>query len=273
MRVFKYFFLFTLFALSIGGMIYFVLFPERAPAWSGFSTRTLPPNTEGPKTLWNLLDLFLIPLILALGAWYLGNIEKQNEKEREAEKNQRDNVSKFLELMTALLLEKKLNDNQASSDVKSVARAQSLRLFRESDNSRKGIVLQFLYETALISKNPKIDLNGANLRTASLDGIVLNSAELSGAYFCDCRLKNAQLVATEFRGSDFREAQISNCNVDEANFEYADFREAKVDNCDFTKSNLDGADFRGVNLSTCRLTQEQCEIHILTDRNTKLPKK
>jgi hypothetical protein len=78
----------------------------------------------------------------------------------------------------------------------------------------------------------KIDLSGADLRTAHLSGVNLREADLRGTY----------LWLADLREADFRKANLRHAFLSDADYE-ADFRKA-----DFRGANLRGANFRRANL-------------------------
>jgi uncharacterized membrane protein len=49
--------------------------PTIAPAWTGFGPYN--EQLQGPraKTLWDWLELIIIPLVLAIGAWILSSVD------------------------------------------------------------------------------------------------------------------------------------------------------------------------------------------------------
>src|SRR5688572_26778794 len=126
-----------------------------------------------PKTLWDWMELLIIPLILAMGAFYLNRSEREVERERverrakferqRAEENadlereiatdrqQEAALQAYLDRMAELLLEKELRTTE-NEEVRNVARIRTLTVLRGLDATRKGLLLRFLYEAGLISK-------------------------------------------------------------------------------------------------------------------------
>jgi hypothetical protein len=87
-------------------------------AWTGFGDYA-PPNSEfvRAKTLWDWMDLLVIPLVLAAGAFYLERSERAVERraaedhaklEREiaTDRQQEAALQTYLDRMADLLLEK-----------------------------------------------------------------------------------------------------------------------------------------------------------------------
>jgi len=82
--------------------------------------------------------------------------------------------------MTNLMIDHHLRTPPKEEDpkeVRAVARSRTLTLLRRLDGERKGHVVQFLYESGLITK----DRTSVNLAGANLEGAYLTSAILSGA--------------------------------------------------------------------------------------------
>ena len=131
-------------------------------SWTGFRG----------KTLWDWLELFIIPSVLTFGLLWFDLAE--NERAREAEEQRAKSQLKveeqrakesalqlYLDRMTELLLERKLGTSERNNEVRSVARARTLTVLSQLDGRRKGFLLRFLYESGLISaSNPIITLGG-----------------------------------------------------------------------------------------------------------------
>jgi len=64
--------------------------------------------------------------------------------------------------------------------------------------NRKGVLLQFLHEAGLITKNKTIiDLRRGDLREADLSGADLREADLSGADLSGANLSGARLIESK----------------------------------------------------------------------------
>ena len=177
----------------------------RWPDWTGFgeyiSPAVLPNQTFQPaKTLWDWMQLLIIPAILVGGAYWLNEsarkqeieiAEKSAETEREIASDNRKETAlqTYLDKMTELLLDKKLRESEVNSEIRAVARARTLTVLRRLDGERKGALLQFLYEADLIDKDKiAINLNGAKLSFAYLNGANLGWADLGGAILNGAKL-------------------------------------------------------------------------------------
>jgi uncharacterized protein YjbI with pentapeptide repeats len=226
------------------------------------------------KTLWDWLDLLIVPAVLALGAWWLNLVSKKNEQERAERENRVEReiasdrmqdamLQTYFDRMTELLLEKNLRTSQEDDEVRTVARIRTLTTLGSLDGVRKGVVVRFLYEAGLISvKKPSetsevvtsiIDLREADLREVDLAGADLNGVNLSMA-----RLKGANLSATKLNGAELR-----NTSLTEADLSYAELNNArlcsslligtKLNYSQMNKADLSGAFLIGADLSSVSL--------------------
>lgn len=204
--------------------------------WTGFST----------KTGWDWLQLLIIPIILAIGGFWLNQVQKRREEritqeQKEAEQevatdNQRESLlHTYIDKMSELLVEKQLRDTEEDDERREIARIRTLTVLSRLDGSRKRIVLQFLHEAGLIDKDKHvIDLHGANLRKAKLSEAKLNGADLRGV----------DLSKANLRGVDFDGADLGGARLSEANLFGADLRGAYLGNVDLSGATLDRATLR-----------------------------
>lgn len=246
----------VLIILGIGSTIHWAIFPNESPEWTGFGSYLIIEKLVREKKLWDWLDLLLVPLFLAFGAWYLSRSEKRADRRREADRFEHDNLSKYLELMTQLLIKEKIKDNN-KAEVRSVGRTQTLRIIQVVSRQKKGQILQFLFESGLINKNPIINLNGGNFNDSNLESITLIGAELRGVYFKNCSFQGAHLNSANFAGSNLSGSDMSGAFVNNTNFNFADFTSATIKNTDLTKCILIDADFTNADLSGSVATSEQ----------------
>ncbi len=221
-------------------------------AWTGFRG----------KTLWDWLELLIIPAVLTFGVLALNLAE--NERSRKAEKERAETQLKveeqrakestlqsYLDRMTALLVEGKLRTSERDDEVRSVARARTLTALSQLDGRRKGFVLRFLYESELISvSNPIITLGGAILGEPAVSETVLSRADLNGAKLNHVFLEDAYLTRVHLIGADLRGSHLKGVNLIGA-----DLREADLTGANLRGARLFGADLRGVKLDRADLSE------------------
>src|SRR5258708_5587246 len=168
--------------------------------WTGLGSY-IPPTKAGNfqrgKTLWDWLQLLIIPAVLAVGGYLFNYTTSRNEQkasvlhnqtEREiASDNQREAaLQAYIDNMSELLLHEKLRESGPNDEVRKIARVRTLTVLPRLDAERQGSVLQFLHESGLIDKGRSIvDLHGADLSGAILDKADLRGADLpfTGRFF------------------------------------------------------------------------------------------
>jgi uncharacterized protein YjbI with pentapeptide repeats len=199
--------------------------------WTGIVKHSPYPK----RTLWNWLQLLIIPAVLAGGGLWFNRQQQerqrednlqQQEREREfAERRSQDEaLQAYLDGMAQLLADRDrpLHRAQRGDSLSMVARAQTLTVLTRLDGERKGSVVRFLYDSGLIgrlkpvkgSKIPKkvdsiVDLRGADLRGIDLHRAPLNGVKLSGVVLSGVDLSIALLVEADLRGADLSRANVS----------------------------------------------------------------
>ena len=95
------------------------------------------------KTLWDWLDLFIIPIFLVIGAfllqWLIGKSELERAKDQQRETALREYIATIKELL--LDKEHSLRESALEDAVRVVARTVTLATLRELDPVRKGYCL------------------------------------------------------------------------------------------------------------------------------------
>jgi len=228
----------------------------------------------GGKTVWDWLELLVVPLVLALITLVITVVftwqqnVRQNELEdrraQQAQKieNQRaqaEALQAYLDQMSALLLDKNLGGSDSTSgaqtsEVRQLARARTLTLLTRLGPEDKASVLQFVYESGLIlRKGPG---------TSVVPGISDDSIP-------DCtpevHLRGIYSIVS-LQGADLRDAHLSSANLSGADLSGADLRHAYLAPAFsatqpvpsdaisiLLNADLRGADLRGADLSSADL--------------------
>lgn len=241
----------------IGFAIYLSLLPV-LPAWTGFGESIKDETKEAAKTLWDWLDLLIIPAVIGLLGWLYSQTEKIKTKKRDEERSQNEVLESFLLTMTNLIIEHKLHDTP-NRQILSIARARINIALHNLNGSRKGQVLQFLYESDLIDLTPKINLIGINFQNVVIDEIVLGKSEIKGSYFNNSSIQKANLSGGVFIGCDFSDANLSQSLVTNTDFSYSNFTNAILNNMDLTSVNLEGVNLTNANLRGSKISKVQLE--------------
>ena len=217
------------------------------------------PGLRG-KTLWDWLQLLIIPAVLAVGGYIFNYTISRNERnaadqrnqtEREiAQDNQREAaLQEYIDKMSELLLHANLRSSVEEDEVRKIARVRTLTVLRGLDATRKASVLQFLHEAGLINKNKCI----MNLSEAQLFAANLSRANLRGADLQQVTLRGADLSFTNLLYTNLRGADLSSTKLIEANLRGANLREANLYATDLSYARLSGAKLFGANLHEATL--------------------
>jgi uncharacterized protein YjbI with pentapeptide repeats len=244
--------------------------------WTGLGSYTGPlSKDQRGKTLWDWLELIIVPAILAFGIYYLNSQNREreleaqtkrsdDEKQLDIDKNREAWLQSYLDKITELLLAHNLRSSTNEDEVRSVARARTLTTLRNLDAHRKGLLLQFLADTNLINaKNPIIsmenmDLTAANLSYAKLNDISLAGANLQESDLLCANLANADLSNTNLSSCDLRYAKLTRCNLRKsliaralligADLTLADLSESDLSEADLSSTTLRSTKFKAANI-------------------------
>ncbi len=266
--------------------------------WTGLGPYN-PPTKDNSfqrgKTLWDWLQLLIIPLVIAAGTLWFNARQSQtsfqvNEKQHQtdleiaADQQEETALKDYLDRMSELLLDKKLSDPTAGVEVRELARARTLTALRRLGPNRKGVLLQFLYDTGLINKYNAIivlssapdwlDLRVADLSKAHLRGADLHEASLSRVNLREADLREAILERADLNGVDLsrailglldpfypdnlgyldmRRTRLSGANLSGADLSEADLRRTDFIETDLSGSTLNKVDLRGAHLERAHL--------------------
>src|SRR5216683_2985821 len=244
--------------------------------WLGFSE----------KTLWDwlqLLGVLAIPLVLALGTlWFVARqsqmsdalIKNQHDTALAISQQQRDTaraiaedqqreatLNTYLDRMSELLL----NQNVHDPKVRQLARARTVTALRSLDPFRKGVLVQFLYESGLINNaHPVVDLTGADLSNADLSRATLSNANLSGANLSDANLTATDLTGANLIGATLDEATLSHAYLSGAILIFTSLRDATLTDASLMKAVLSFDYLGSANLSSANLSSANLTGTILT---------
>jgi uncharacterized protein YjbI with pentapeptide repeats len=234
--------------------------------WTGFGRSKVSGEVQPDKTLWDWLQLLIVPIVLAL-IGYLFSLSQNQATERATQERGRDEaLQAYLDKMAELLIDGNIHEKADQYDsTRITARARTLAVLRRLDGKRKRTVLLFLREARLINRYDFLDpekwgdvryyahyvgLEDADLSEADLDGARLISTSgtepisLKGAY-----LKGAKLSRANLRGSELRNANLSGADLSGADLEPTSLTPVDLSDADLSRVNLRGAKLRNANLS------------------------
>lgn len=214
------------------------------------------------KTLWDLLQLLLLPLVTGLlaligGQWFTSH-QKKRDDESQTNRFREETLRNYLDKMTELMLNSDLRYGGPAPvrELQEIARYRTLTALRALDGERKATLLRFLHESRMIECRDnkegteaaeatslldmsgadlteadlsdvdleRVDLHGADLSRADLRGARLNGARLYKAVLCGAKINEK----TDFGGADLRDADLTNAT-------YRAERLKQADRCDGIK--------------------------------------
>jgi Pentapeptide repeats (8 copies) len=251
--------------------------------WTGFSGMTLRDWIGALATPVTIL----IAIAGLLWGVYTFNTQQANDHLKSIDEQQQTTLETYLDRMSDLLFTNKLGESKLGDEVRQVARARTITALQNLNPARKGILLQFLYESRLISRphttsdkvNPILsmsdaNLSGADLRNAKLFDTDLSGADLSGADLSGADLTGINLEISNLSGAHLENAQLSSnldfanligsnlkgAYLENANLDGADLHCASLSGAHLENAHLSGADLMGTDLSGADLQNAQVEI-------------
>jgi uncharacterized protein YjbI with pentapeptide repeats len=234
---------------------------------------TLLWRTGGAKLVSD--NAALIGAMVTLGGVFTAQMvsialdDRRNQESRDLEKQraQDDASQAYLDEMSLLLLDKDrpLRQSTEGDEVRTLARARTLTVLPRLDGAEKANVVEFLYESDLITKDTflvdlhqsdlrKAGLSGAYLRNSNLSSAFLNYADLSKADLRGANLNYADLSKADLSGADLSGADLFGATLSGATLNDADLREANLRKADLRGADLTGADLREANLREADLS-------------------
>jgi len=234
--------------LIVLAIIVYFLYYNRESNWTGFKS----------KTLWDRAELLLVPILIAIGGWAFTMMQDKSNVRTEKENFQQSFLENYLNVITELMLDGKLRESDKDSEIRNIARARTINFFNTADNSRAGLILQFLYESNLInSPKPLIDLTGIELMNKDFSNIQLIGVKITGAHFNGTNFKNANLKNSDFSSTNFNNCNLNNTKLNKTNFKYADMANVKLENVNLDDTNLEGVEFKNGSLKNSTIRNKQ----------------
>jgi pentapeptide repeat protein len=243
--------------------------------WTGLGTYISPPYPKDStfqrgKTLWDWLQLLIIPAVLAV-AGYVINLtisrgeqaatEQRAKSEREAadklakteqdiakqryeqdqqialDKQREDLLQAYLDRMSELLLKEQLRSSAVDAEVRNVARVRTITVLTQLDARRIGYVFAFLREAKLMSVTK--DDNAISLKNADLQAVDWSQADLRGANLRGANLNGAIFFSITYVPRAFSGTIVISIHADLSG---ANLRGAKVTDEQLAKAaSLEGA--------------------------------
>lgn len=260
------------------------------------------------KTLWDWLELLIVPLLIPLSVLWLTHWSEARERQSATFKARREELQVYFERMTELLLEQDLRNADPGAELRTIARALTLTVAPGLSASQKRQVILFLYDAGLLTRPPivqmaeanfqEVDLSQAELRRCTLRGVSLQRANLEKAnlYRADCRearlqdanlngailmqaslreafLNNARLQGAVLRDTDLRWADLTAADLAEADLTDTDLRRANLEKVNFTDAVLNNTDLRDADVTKAQLETARLVSDVLLPNGERYSKR
>ena len=272
-------------------LLKFILWGYSLP-FTGFNEHNVPdPKQYQPaKTLWDWLQLLIIPSVLAVAGTIFNHLFDARSRDIASDQQQETALQDYLREMSNVLTTDHSRESGHGSSLKDITRARTLIVLPGLNPLRKGRILRFLYETGLISgkDEPFVNLYSANfsnlkihetklnvkylqmtgtrlsLKNANLQGAILRDAsleqiDLRGACLENAYCSNVDLNLTWLcNKASLKKARLNGSNLYRAclrgaQMQHAQLRGAYLREADLRTANLHGADLRAANLQKAHL--------------------
>jgi len=231
------------------------------------------PGLRG-KTLWDWLQLLIIPLVLAVIALLFNRATTraeqkiaaeryeqdkeiasrhyhqdqqiaerryQNDKSIALDKQREDLLQTYLDRMSELLLDRQLRTSAPDSEVRNVARVRTINILLQLDSRRIGYVFAFLREAGLVS----------NMLYKSV--VNLSRADFSKVNWNHAKIREVDLSKDNFYKADLIQALLSEVNLSGANFLEANLFQVELWEPDLSESICPKANFSKASLYNAHL--------------------
>jgi uncharacterized protein YjbI with pentapeptide repeats len=215
------------------------------------------------KTLWDWLQLLIVPAILIAVTFAWSATQTRNDNKREDRRIAADRAAAdiarqdatlqaYFDQMSRLMLDRKLLTSKDGDAVRAVARTVTLTALRGLDGERKGEVVRFLGEAELLNvEDAQVVLDDADLVGANLKDAFLLDAELGFINFAGANLAGADLSGSDLQFANLRGANLAHAtpydtdlrfaNLEGANLAYAELAGTLLGDANLADTNLRGA--------------------------------
>jgi uncharacterized protein YjbI with pentapeptide repeats len=249
--------------VSVTAIIVLLAIGGAASSWTGFRG----------KTVWDLLQLLIVPLALAvIGLWFASQqdarqqqIETQRaeaERKLAVQRAQDEALQTYLDQMSQLMLDRKLLEAGQGTPLYTLAQARTSTLILRLDAEHNESVTRFLINSGLAKSSEasarllrEITLSHATLSNAYLPDADLFVADLSSADLSGAVLDGANLRGADLSGADLRHADLYKADLSDAILGGADLSGANLRGADLRHAYLLGADLRDANLRRADLNR------------------
>jgi hypothetical protein len=128
---------------------------------------------EREKTLWNWLELLIVPAILAGAALWFNRQTRLSEVDRANDRYREEALQKYFESITDLMLRAELLGAEHQGQVKRVVKMRTVAVLRKLDAERVREVLDFLGASEWLDEAGRLHETGFQVHNGSVQIIFL----------------------------------------------------------------------------------------------------
>jgi hypothetical protein len=201
--------------------------------WTGFNG-----NHKSGKTLWDWMQLLVIPIALAIAGLSYNLVRDRTDRRIAHDELQADVLQEYINKLSELLLDKDLDSNP---NAQYAAWMRTLAVLNRLDTVHRQSLVQFWYGSGFNNINigqsllelsyanlSQIDLSGADLNRIVLIGANLSGSDLGRANLSEADLSDTDLTGANLQGAKLFKANLQGSDLSEADLRKADLSEAKV---------------------------------------------
>ena len=225
------------------------------------------------KTVWDLMELLIMPLVLAVGAYLFSRSERRNEQRIANDRLQEATLQAYIDKIGKLLIDDNLLGckSDESSSVRDLAQTLTVTALRTLSADRKTLIFRFLKsaklgDKLLIGANlEEVDLKGTDIRGIDLSKADLRVSDISNSALVDVNLSKAYMVSTNLHGAQFWNVDCIDTDMSYSDLSHSSIISGKIDfrnanlymadlrYADFGDPDSDGVKFHGANLEEANL--------------------
>jgi len=232
------------------------------------------------QDFWDWLKLLIIPAAIAAGTIWFNQQQRDRELKNADSQAEDEALRAYLDQMANLLVAEAqpLGKAKPNDRVAAVVQARTVTLLKMlTRGSRKGSVVQFLYESGLIATEdgPIVRLAGADLHGVQLHMVGIPdppiklvqeeketfptlarklAIDLSGADLRRTFLYKAFMLRVDLHGANLSEANLSQATLSNVNLIDANLSDANLNEANLTRTDLSGAKLFGAQVGLTDLS-------------------
>ncbi len=259
--------------VAIASLPYWTFFPE----WTGFQD----------KKAWDLIELLIVPLFLAIGATIFSQLQRNTEIQIETERQRESSFQTYIDRIKDMIVELYTSETDLDT-LGNIGAAYTRATLQGLDAKRKVMLLEFLYHTQLIGwaekpfgeRQLQLIFLGEN---ADFSGLIAQASYGPMLTLCGVNLAQVNLSNSKLIGLDFHKAYLSSCNMSNSSIASVDFSDADMSGINlyntqmgegvfFDRAELRFANFKNADLRKVNLNNVNSIFEARYNRKTKLPK-